>query len=51
MQHGIIRAVSPLRALQMALRTGASLVPIYHFGETELYDQVENPVLRKLQMW
>lgn len=37
---------------KMALRNGASLVPMYSFGECEVYDQVANPhgsFFRKLQ--
>ncbi|CAG0904095.1 unnamed protein product, partial [Darwinula stevensoni] len=38
--------------IKMALRTGASLVPVFAFGENEIYDQVDNPEgswLRKFQ--
>ncbi|KAK7069115.1 Diacylglycerol O-acyltransferase 2 [Halocaridina rubra] len=37
---------------KMALRHGASLVPMFCFGENEIYDQVKNPhgsFIRKLQ--
>ncbi|KAK3095225.1 hypothetical protein FSP39_011832 [Pinctada imbricata] len=40
--------------IKMALTTGASLVPIFSFGETELFTQVDNPEgsrLRNLQNW
>jgi 2-acylglycerol O-acyltransferase 2 len=36
---------------RLALKTGASLVPVYSFGEAELYSQAESPWLRKLQLW
>lgn len=36
--------------IRLALLTGAQLVPVYHFGETELYTQARTPLLRKLQM-
>lgn len=42
-RHGFVR---------VALRHGASLVPVYNFGETDLYEQVENgsgTFLRKVQ--
>ncbi|CAG0920059.1 unnamed protein product [Notodromas monacha] len=29
--------------IKMALRHGASLVPVFSFGETEVYDQFDNP--------
>lgn len=38
--------------IKLALRTGASLVPVYSFGETDLYLQAKNPegsFLRKIQ--
>ncbi|XP_033127049.1 2-acylglycerol O-acyltransferase 1-like [Anneissia japonica] len=38
--------------VKKAIEHGANLVPIYSFGETDIYDQVENPegsFLRKLQ--
>lgn len=38
--------------IKIALRTGASLVPVYSFGETDLYLQAKNPegsILRKIQ--
>ncbi|XP_018589324.2 2-acylglycerol O-acyltransferase 2-A isoform X1 [Scleropages formosus] len=38
--------------IKMALKHGAHLVPVFSFGENELFDQMENPVgslLRRLQ--
>lgn len=38
--------------MRMALRTGASLVPVISFGETNVYNTMSNPVgsyLRRLQ--
>lgn len=38
--------------IRMALQTGANLVPVYSFGENELYNQANNPrgsLLRRLQ--
>ncbi|CAL8082066.1 unnamed protein product [Orchesella dallaii] len=38
--------------IKIALRHGASLVPIFSFGETDIYDQVANPegsLLRRIQ--
>ncbi|XP_022202789.1 2-acylglycerol O-acyltransferase 2-A [Nilaparvata lugens] len=29
--------------VKLSLKTGTSLVPVFSFGETDLYDQVENP--------
>ena len=40
--------------VKMALRTGASLVPVFAFGENDIFDQVDNPdgsPLRKFQLW
>ncbi|XP_067949032.1 2-acylglycerol O-acyltransferase 2-like [Watersipora subatra] len=40
--------------IKSALRTGASLVPVFSFGENELYDQLSNPIgskLRNFQHW
>lgn len=37
-----------------ALKTGAHLVPVYAFGENDVYKQIDNPegsVLRKMQEW
>lgn len=39
--------------IKQALRHGASLVPVFGFGENELFDQVANPegsILRKMQL-
>lgn len=35
--------------VKLALRNGTSLVPVFSFGETELYDQLDGPRLRKFQ--
>ncbi|EGT49230.1 hypothetical protein CAEBREN_11471 [Caenorhabditis brenneri] len=37
-----------------ALKTGAHLVPVYAFGENDIYKQIDNPegsMLRKMQEW
>jgi len=39
--------------IRLALKHGADLVPVFSFGENELFDQVDNPegsALRKFQM-
>lgn len=35
--------------IKLALRTGASLVPVFSFGENELWDQLPNPKGSKLR--
>ena len=38
--------------VRLALKTGATLVPVFAFGENDIFDQVENPeggVLRAFQ--
>ncbi|XP_053272245.1 2-acylglycerol O-acyltransferase 2-B isoform X1 [Pleuronectes platessa] len=40
--------------IKLALRHGAQLVPVFSFGENELFDQIKNPSgsnLRTLQVW
>mmetsp|Transcript_24600 Transcript_24600/g.36877 ORF Transcript_24600/g.36877 Transcript_24600/m.36877 type:complete len:363 (-) Transcript_24600:162-1250(-) len=37
--------------VKIALRTGATLVPCFGFGENEIYRQVDNPVGSKLRKW
>mmetsp|Transcript_3187 Transcript_3187/g.7387 ORF Transcript_3187/g.7387 Transcript_3187/m.7387 type:complete len:502 (+) Transcript_3187:132-1637(+) len=40
--------------VKLALKTGASLVPVFAFGENDIFDQVDNPdggQLRKFQLW
>lgn len=40
--------------IKIAIRTGAPLVPVISFGETDLFDQLENPegsLLRSVQEW
>ena len=40
--------------IKMALRTGASLVPVFAFGENDIFEQVENPEggrLRSFQLY
>lgn len=40
--------------VKLALQNGCSLVPVFSFGETDLFDQVSNPegsFVRKLQEW
>ena len=36
-------ALPTQRVHYMALRTGASLVPVFAFGENDIFEQVENP--------
>lgn len=35
--------------VRLALQHGANLVPVFHFGENDLYGQVRHPLLRRLQ--
>jgi hypothetical protein len=38
----------------MALKTGASLVPVFAFGENDIFEQMDNPEgspLRRFQLW
>jgi 2-acylglycerol O-acyltransferase 2 len=35
--------------IELALETGAQLVPVYHHGEVDLYTQAQAPWLRRLQ--
>lgn len=37
--------------IKCALKTGSSLVPVFSFGETDLYDQIPNPPGSKLRQW
>lgn len=37
--------------IKIVLRTGASLVPVFSFGELDIYDQVPNPPGSKLRYW
>lgn len=37
--------------VKMALRTGASLVPVFVFGENDLYEQVSNPRGSTVRRW
>lgn len=37
--------------VKLALKNGASLVPIFSFGELDLYDQPANPPGSKLRRW
>ena len=40
--------------VKMALRTGASLVPVFAFGENDIFEQMDNPEgspLRRFQLW
>jgi hypothetical protein len=40
--------------VRMALKHGCKLVPVFSFGENEIYDQVPNPQgsrVRKVQDW
>jgi 2-acylglycerol O-acyltransferase 2 len=35
--------------VKLALKHGASLVPVFHFGENELYTQARSPFVRRMQ--
>lgn len=37
--------------VKLALRSGAALVPVFSFGELDLYDQPANPPGSKLRRW
>ncbi|XP_037084214.1 2-acylglycerol O-acyltransferase 2-A-like [Pollicipes pollicipes] len=37
--------------IKIALRFGVSLVPVFHFGETDVYTQVWNPEGSRLRRW
>ena len=40
--------------VKRALQTGASIVPVFAFGENDIFDQVDNPdggALRRFQLW
>jgi 2-acylglycerol O-acyltransferase 2 len=55
-QPGTMRLVLGRRKgfVKMAMRTGADLVPVLAFGETDLYDQLSgqrHPLLHRAQMW
>ncbi|KAJ1739566.1 2-acylglycerol O-acyltransferase 2, partial [Coemansia sp. RSA 1591] len=34
-----------------AIIAGAPLVPTFIFGENDIYDQIDHPILRKAQLW
>ncbi|KAL1454008.1 hypothetical protein WDU94_010305 [Cyamophila willieti] len=35
--------------VRLAIKTGTPLVPVFTFGETDLYDQTSSPVLLRIQ--
>ncbi|XP_063913754.1 2-acylglycerol O-acyltransferase 2-like [Zophobas morio] len=37
--------------VKLALKTGASLVPVFTFGEVDLFDQVQNPLICRFQLF
>lgn len=37
--------------IKLALENGSPLVPVLAFGETDLYEQVQHPILYKFQTW
>ncbi|EDO41259.1 predicted protein [Nematostella vectensis] len=37
--------------VKIAMKTGASLVPVFSFGENELYSQVDNPRGSSIRQW
>lgn len=53
MRPGVYRIVLKKRKgfVKLALRNGASLVPMFSFGELDLFDQPANPPGSKLRRW
>lgn len=37
--------------VRLALKTGAALVPVISFGENDIFDQISDSRLRKIQEW